>query len=130
MLQLSLAIVGIQYPNKKGLTRRFELEICREGEPVEFRPEPRNEFDEHAIAVYSCRGIQIGYLKSERAVLIGSRMRQGHEVTAIFQGLEPWRAWCRVAFDGEVPALPPAAETPSSDDDGFWPDQEGGEWGA
>lgn len=106
---LSIAIVGIDYPNKRGPDRRFELAICREGEPVELRPEPENKYDEHAIAVYSCRGIQLGYLPSERAVLIGTYWRQGHTTIAIFQALEAKVGWVRVAFNGEQPVLPPVA---------------------
>lgn len=121
---LSLAIVGIDYPNKRGPGRRFELEICRAGEPVELRPEPKNPFDEHAIAVFSCRGIQLGYLASERAVLIGTLWRQGHETRAIFQSLEPKAGWIRVAFDGDEPVLPTTAARPNPPgSDGFWPDE-------
>lgn len=121
--QQSLAIVGIGFPNEKGPTRLFELKLCMPGEPVELRPEPKNPFDEHAIAVFSCRGIQLGYLKSERAVLIGTLWRNGHTTTAIFQGLDTSCGWCRVAFDGEVPVLPPSAQlTEDGDDSGFWPD--------
>ena len=123
MRQSSLVIVGIDYPNKRGPGRRFELEICRPGEPIELRREPNNQFDEHAIAVFSCRGIQIGYLASERAVFIGTLWRQGHETRAIFQALEAKVGWLRVAFDGEEPALPPEPKaTPMIDDSGFWPD--------
>jgi hypothetical protein len=123
MRPLSLAIVGIDYPNKRGPARRFELEICRPGELVELRAEPKNKYDEHAIAVFSCRGIQLGYLASERAVLIGTLWRQGHSTSAIFQQLADKMAWIRVAFDGDVPTLPP----PSSEQQGengsdFYPD--------
>jgi hypothetical protein len=120
---LSLAIVGIDYPNKRGPARRFELEICRPGEPIELRPEPNNKYDEHAIAVFSCRGIQLGYLASERAVFIGTLRRQGHDAKAIFQALEPKVGWIRVAFDGAEPVLPPApSNEPAPGADGFWPD--------
>lgn len=123
MRQQSLAIVGIDYPNKRGPGRRFELEICQPGEPIELRPEPTNQFDEHAIAVFSCRGVQLGYLASERAVFIGTLWRQGHEAAAIFQSLEPKVGWIRVAFDGEDPVLPPAPSNGLSPElDGFWPD--------
>jgi hypothetical protein len=123
MRALSLAIVGIDYPNKRGPSRRFELEICRHGEPVDLVPEPKNQFDEHAIAVFSCRGIQLGYLKSERAVFIGTLWRQGHTTTAIFQSLEPTVGWVRVAFDGEVPTLvEQRAARHVADDSGFFPD--------
>jgi hypothetical protein len=109
----SLAIVGIDYPNAKGPTRRFELEICRPGEPV----------DEHAIAVYSCRGIQLGYIKSERAVFIGTLWRQGHTSAAIFQALDTSCGWIRIAFDGDSPALPAFDREESGPiDDGFFPD--------
>ena len=123
MHALSLAIVGIDYPNKRGPGRRFELEICKPGEPVELRPEPTNQFDEHAIAVFSCRGVQLGYLASERAVLIGTLWRQGHDAIAIFQSLEAKVGWLRVAFDGEQPTLPAALTIkPHPGVDGFWPD--------
>jgi hypothetical protein len=121
--QISLAIVGITHPNKRGPARRFELEICAPGEPIELRPEPKNPFDEHAIAVFSCRDVQLGYLASERAVWIGTLARQGHETTAIFQGQTPTVGWVRVAFDGEVPVLPPQRDSEASDPD-FWPDEE------
>jgi hypothetical protein len=123
MKALSLAIVGIDYPNKRGPARRFELEICQPGEPIELRSEPNNPHDEHAIAVFSCRGIQLGYLASERAVLVGTLRRQGHEASAIFQALEPKVGWVRVAFDGEEPTLPtPRPDEPAPGTDGFWPD--------
>ncbi|MBB4618645.1 HIRAN domain-containing protein [Sphingomonas abaci] len=123
--------MGITYPNKSGPTRRFELQLCAPGEVVELRPEPKNPYDEHAIAVFSCRGVQLGYLPSERAVFIGTLTRQGHTVKAIFQGLTQTVGWVRVAFDGEEPALPaPTQRATIADDCGFWPDDLGGEWGA
>jgi hypothetical protein len=106
----SLAVVGAQYPNKRGPTRRFELNICQPGEPVELRPEPKNPADEHAIAVYSCRGIQLGYLTAERAPWIGGMLKRGREVQAIFHRQTHFGAWLRIAFDGEAPALPPAGQ--------------------
>ena len=124
MKNLSIAIVGITYPNKgKGPTRLFELKLCKPGEPLELRPEPKNKHDEHAIAVFSCRGVQLGYLSSERAVLIGTRLRNGIEVLAVFQALDASVGWCRVAFEGEVPALPATSDpVEAPDDSGFFPD--------
>lgn len=126
MRTLSIAIVGISYPNKSGPARRFELQLCTSGEAVELRPEPKNPYDEHAIAVFSCRGVQLGYLPSERAVFVGTLTRQGHTIKAIFQGLTETVGWVRVAFDGEEPVLPEAertAEHPlNADGDGCWPD--------
>lgn len=131
MRQLSIAIVGITYPNKaKGPTRLFELRLCQPGEPVELRPESTNDFDERAIAVFSCRGVQLGYLPSERAVLIGQHLRRGVDVRAIFQKLDPTVGWCRVAFDEDPVLPPPVANRSEHDDSGFYADDPGGEWGA
>lgn len=106
MRQLSLAIVGADHPNKRGPTRRFELAICKPGEPIELRPEPKNKHDENAIAVFSCRGVQLGYVTAERAPWIGRMLSNGREVAAVFQAGSSFGGWARVAFDGEVPTLP------------------------
>lgn len=124
--QISLAVVGADYPNKRGPSRRFELAICQRGEPVELVPEPKNPKDEYAIAVYSCRGIQIGYLSAERAPRIGQIIRQGVEVRAVLQDHTTFGAYIRVAFDGEGPELPPLRESQPEPDwypDEEWPDE-------
>lgn len=126
-------IVGTQYPNKKGPTRRFELELCKPGEPIDLRPEPKNPADENAIAVYSCRGVQLGYVASVRAVLLIGHFKAGSAVRAIFQGFSSAGPWIRVTFDGSEPVVdltdtsrftaprhPVEREAP--DGDGFWPD--------
>ncbi|MDP5279927.1 HIRAN domain-containing protein [Sphingomonas sp. DG1-23] len=124
----SLAVVGADYPNKQGPGRRFELNICRPGEPIELRPEPKNPKDENAVAVYSARGVQLGYLTAERAPWIGGMLKQGREVRAIFQRQTGFGAWIRIAFDGEAPVLPqPKTENWESD---FCVDPDPGIWGA
>lgn len=95
------------------------------------RPEPKNEADENAIAVYSERGVQMGYVSAERAPLIGQRMRTGLDIVAIFQAATQFGAVIRVGFDGEAPVLPPplasaseeefAGQQPGQD---WWPDPE------
>lgn len=67
MRQLSLFVVGAGHPNKRGGDRRFEALLCAPGEPIELVPEPRNPADPNAVAVFSIRGVQIGYLTAERA---------------------------------------------------------------
>jgi hypothetical protein len=120
---LSLAVVGADYPNKgKSPARRFELAICQRGECVELRPEPKNLADEYAVAVYSCRGIQIGYLSAERAPRIGQIIRQGVEVRAVLQEHTPFGAVIRAAFNGGDPELPPLRESQPEPD--WWPDEE------
>jgi len=117
----TLAIVGVDFPNKRGPGRRFELEICQPGEPIELRPEPNNPADEHAVAVYSCRGIQLGYIASIRAVRIGQLIRQGVEIVAIFHTHTQRGGLIRVAFDGTTPDLPP--EFPDDPEPDWWPDE-------
>ena len=126
---LSLTVVGADFPNKRGPGRRFELNICKPGEPVDLVPEPKNPADPRAVAVFSARGVQLGYLTAERCGWIGGMLGQGRELRAIFQAQTSFGAWIRVAFDGDVPALPAASgdDLARDDDDdaasdGFWPD--------
>lgn len=121
--QISLAVVGVRFPNKSGPTRLFEMSACKPGERIELRPEPKNPADPRAVAVYSPRGIQLGYLNAERAPWIGSMIRQGREMAAIFQEQTEYGGVIRVAFDGDVPTLPPARPKPAPEQD-FWPDEE------
>lgn len=117
--QQSLAVVGADHPNKRGPGRRFELNICRPGEPVELRPEPKNPKDENAVAVFSARGIQLGYLTAERAPRIGGMLKHGREVRAIFQRQTSFGAWIRIAFDGAVPELPLESHTEHTEAEEF-----------
>lgn len=130
MRQLSVKIVGANHPNTDGGNRRSEIAFCDQGENLELRPEPKNPHDEHAIAVFSARQFQIGYVSSERAVLLGTLMRDGHTLFAIFQDIAVWGAIARVGIDC-MPVLP-AKPAPRDDQDtefeesdaerGFWPD--------
>ncbi|WP_409592301.1 HIRAN domain-containing protein [Sphingobium sp.] len=61
---MSLAVVGVQFPNRDGSDRCFEILLCPPGEPVELRLEPHNKHDPLAIAVYSARAVQTGYLST------------------------------------------------------------------
>jgi hypothetical protein len=87
--RISLAVVGVGFDNKSGPPRQFEIAMCSPGEEVQLVPEPRNPADPNAIAVYSARNIQIGYIRAERAPMIGAAMRRGI-VMAIFQRKEEW----------------------------------------
>lgn len=125
--QLSLHVVGANHPNTDGSNRRFEILLCAPGETVELLPEPKNPVDPNAVAVFSARGVQIGYLTAERAPWLGGMMRSGREIQAIFQQVTQIGAAVRVAFDGEVPFLPPLSapqiqhQTAATDAE-FWPD--------
>ena len=92
-------------------------------------PEPQNKKDRRAIAVYSVRDVQIGYVNAERAGWLGGLIAE-HEVHAVFQRKTTFGAWVRVAFDGDTPALSAAmlVEPEEAADDrlpepDFYPDE-------
>ena len=128
-ISLSLAVVGINFPNPKGEpTRRFAIDLCRPGDPVELAPEPKNPADPNAVKVLNGQGMQMGYLTAERAPWIGAMIRQGREIRAIFQAATDRGAWIRVAFDGAEPVLPvpanaPSLARPSDAGDEWYPDE-------
>lgn len=126
MKQLSLHVVGANHPNADGSNRRFEILLCVPGEKIELVPEPKNPADPNAVAVFSVRGVQIGYLTADRAPWIGGMVRSGREVQVLFQQATQIGAAVRVALDGEAPVLPQVSAraqhpSPSADAD-FWPD--------
>lgn len=129
MRQMSLAVVGMAHPNKRGPTRAFGIALCRPGDSIDLVPEPENPADEWAVAVYDERKIQLGYLTSERAPYISKMLAIGRDLTAIFQHATPWGAVIRVAFDGDQPVLPAVADRPeveregADNDIGFYPDE-------
>ena len=94
------------------------------GDPVELRPEPKNPADPRAVAVYSERGVQMGYLSAERCGLIGKRLNAGDEYRAVFQEADRFKAVIRVRFGGGEPTLPerPAAEEPDEHAQETWDD--------
>lgn len=106
MQELSLAVVGLDFPNRDKSNRRFELALCRPGDAVELRPEPKNPVDPRAVAVFTDRGTQLGYLTAERCGLIGKRLRAGDAYQAVLQAAERHRAVIRVRFGGGAPTLP------------------------
>lgn len=138
-LELTLAVVGIIYQNPDKTNRGAELVKCAVGEPIELRPEPTNEHDRNAVAVFSARGIQIGYLTRTAAPNVGELLAAGEPVEAIFQGLDVSAAYIRVRFGGGAPTIPVSqggehfVETDpwwAGGGDGFVPDPEGPMWGA
>jgi len=132
--ELTLAVVGLDHPNtdRTRSNRRYEALLCAPGDPVTLRPDPANPVDPQAVAVWSERGIQIGFLTAERAPMIGARLRAGQDVAAIFQGISPRAAFIRVRFGGGAPTLPDARKTEDSatsgEDEVIDPD--GPDWGA
>ena len=89
--EMSLAVVGLDYPNNDKSNRRFEMLLCKRGEPVRLLLEPKNQADERAIAVLSTRGVQLGYLTAERAWLIQPWLQAGQPYDAVFQEASRWQ---------------------------------------
>jgi len=146
MDELTTSIVGIGFPNedKSKSNRRIGCMLCAPGDMVELRPEPKSPYDENAIAIWSDRGVRLGYVSAERAPLIGKRMKKDDAV-AVFQAMHGNGAYNRIRFGGGVPTLPdpvpdapvPAqprpmrpAQRPVYDPHAFYPDEEGPEFGA
>lgn len=103
----TLAVVGADFDNrdKAKSNRRYEILLCKPGDPVTLVPEPDNPADDCAVAVYSERGIQIGYLPAERCGLIGKYIRDGLDVCAVFQVQTAFGAYIRASFDGITPTV-------------------------
>lgn len=103
--------------------------MCKPGEEIKLQLEPKNPADPNAVAVYSARDIQIGYISAERAPLVGGAMRRG-VVDAIFQSAEPWGAVIRAHLDGTRATLPvttgKAKAEPQNlnEEQNWWPDEE------
>lgn len=120
-VNMSLDVVGADHLNKDKSNRRFEILLCQAGEPLDLIPEPKNPADPQAVAVFSCRGVQIGYVRADRAQLIRSYLSRGRITDAIFQRASQAGAIIRIGLDGEVAALPKAPESPATEPD-FFPD--------
>jgi hypothetical protein len=127
--QLSVLVVGLAHPNSNGSNRKFEALTCAPGDRVHLVREPKNKADPHAVAVYSPRGVQLGYVTAERAPWIGALIGRGEEVSAIFQSLGSTTAVIRVAIGGGEPVLPaptssaePSAPSVQLEEQDWYPD--------
>lgn len=134
MDEMTLAVVGLQYPNADGSSRIFAVATLRPGDPVHLVPEPKNKKDRSAVAVVTSSGMQLGYLSAERCGYIGARIRRDQYEVA-FQDWHGPVAYIRIRFGGGQMTMPPPTEPPpprvSYDDrvpEGADPD--GPMWGA
>jgi len=84
-----LAGRGERYPNPDGSSRQDELRRCQRGERITLVREPTNEFDPRAVAIYSCRGVQLGYLSADHCGWIGSKIdRDEYLVQAVVERIK------------------------------------------
>lgn len=130
--ELSLYVVGVAHANEDGSNRAFEVKMCNPGDPVELRREPKNKHDPQAVAVFSVRGCQIGYLSADRAGWIGGRLAQGQPIAAIFQEGGDTRAVIRLNLAGDPPTLPPPKPRQREEEppeDRFYADDDAPDWG-
>ena len=49
-----------------------------ENDPLALRREPNNEFDEHAISVYTTGGLKLGYLPKSNNLILSRLMDEGN----------------------------------------------------
>ncbi|EQB09681.1 hypothetical protein L284_18930 [Novosphingobium lindaniclasticum LE124] len=127
---MSLAVVGAAHPNADGSNRQFEILLCHPGEPVTLVPEPTNVHDRNAVAVFSCREVQIGYISAERARQFSPQLG-GEMIRAVFQRRANFGAWIRIGFEGREPHLTSAmlaeaveqTDAPIDEDQPFYPDE-------
>ncbi len=73
-----LRLVGERFDNEDGSSRQAELALCKAGEAVDLVREPHNPHDPSAVAVYSARRVQIGYIGADRTAWIGSKLDRGY----------------------------------------------------
>ena len=72
---------------------------------VELRLRLANRPDDNAAAIVSDRGMYLGYVSAERALLIGKRMKESQTV-AVFQAMHGSGVYIRIRFAGGVPTQP------------------------
>jgi hypothetical protein len=131
-IELSLAVVGLQYDNDNGSSRTLEARLCAPGAPVRLVREPKNRKDPRAVAVFSARGVQLGYVSAERCGWVGRKIEAGEHVEAIFQELGERIFVMRVRFGGGEPSLPRFLdrEPIGAAIDHFYADPPAPDWGA
>lgn len=107
-----LPACGEQFDNEDGTSRQAELALCAVGEPVSLVREPDNPHDPRAVALFSVRGVRVGYLRRDRAVWVGSKIDRGYSVAAIVERVKgatlpeaTLGLVIRVSLDGEDPDL-------------------------
>lgn len=105
----SLRVVGERFDNEDGTSRQAEIGGLAPGDPVKLVREPDNPHDPSAVAVFSDRGIRIGYLGADRCGWVGSKIGRGMDVQAVVERVAPagqaglLGVVIRVNLQGQVP---------------------------
>ncbi|MFS0737579.1 HIRAN domain-containing protein [Sphingomonas sp. 1P06PA] len=110
MSGFNIGVVGGSHRNADGAHRQAEIARCVPGEVIFLRREPSNPFDPAAVAVFSCRNVQVGYISRERCGWIGSKIDRGYKVKACVERInfrdlpgELLKLVIVVTMDGEEP---------------------------
>ena len=123
----------IDFPNEDTSKSNRRM-LCAPGVAIELRFEPSNPFDNNAVAIFSERGTQLGYVSAEQASLIGKRIAEG-EAIAVFQTMHGSRVLTLPDPVPDAPTRPPPRQArpvqrPVYAPDAFEPDKEDAELGA
>lgn len=109
----SLPACGEQFDNEDGTSRQAELARCQAGDWLDLVREPDNPHDPMAVAIFTDRGVRVGYLRRDRAQWIGSKIDRGYAVGAIVERIKGAHLdgatlglVMRVNLDGDEPELP------------------------
>jgi hypothetical protein len=65
MQELTLAVVGIDFPNENGSNRRSDAMMTPPGAPIGLVPEPKNKHDPNAIC---CAAMKVRQQRQSRAL--------------------------------------------------------------
>lgn len=113
----SLAGCGEWFDNEDGTSRQEELARCAPGDWVDLVREPDNPHDPRAVAIFTRRGIRVGYLRRDRAAWFCGKLDRGYDVRVIIERIRgadlpgsTLGILLRINMDGEEPELPIDAE--------------------
>lgn len=108
----SLPVVGVQYHNEDGSSRQEELRRCEPGEPIWLERQPDNPHDRNAIAVFSDRRVQVGYIAARHACWLASKIDREYPVHGVVGRIKgamfddcPLGMVVRLNMEGEEPEM-------------------------
>ena len=77
------SIAGVTHRNNDGSSRQKAIKKCQPFEMLKLTPEPNNQFDPNAIAVFRTTGEQLGYLERRLASETCRRTQKGQHWEAM-----------------------------------------------
>ena len=84
---IDVDIVGESFDNRDGTSRQAELRRCEALETASVTRERDNPVSQDAVAVFSARGVQIGYIGKSRSVTIGEALDDGRVESCIISSV-------------------------------------------